>query len=67
MVRYHAILMEEGREYTGFHFYDMTDEDIIALMEMASKGGQKVAIKFYAEKDSPDDVAHIGAMDEGVE
>ena len=65
MFRWNAEVRCEDTENWGhFLFRDLSDSEIIVLGEMAERSGNKVSVKFWAEKEAPEDVAHIGGMDE---
>lgn len=61
------IIKHDSGEYGHFLFHDLSDSELIVLAEMASRSGEDVDIRFKAERDNPDDVAHINGMDEEVE
>lgn len=54
-------------EYGHFIFHDLSDSEMVCLMELAARGHSDQYVKIRAEKDSEDDVAVIGAMDEEVD
>lgn len=61
------IIKHDSEEYGHFLFHDLSDSELIVLAEMASRSGDDVEILFKAERDNPDDVAHIARNDEEAE
>lgn len=58
MMTFHAELrMEEKEEFGSFKFDNLTDADVLALYEIAAKGGKKVSVRFWAENRS--EPAHL--------
>lgn len=64
--RWNAEIQTNSGDWGRFHFRDLSDSELIVLAELASRTGD-VSIKFKAEKDNKDDVAHIAGNDEEVE
>lgn len=67
MYRWNAEIYTNSGEWGHFHFRDLSDSELMVLAELATRSGTDVSIKFTAEKDNEDDVAHIAGNDEEVE
>ena len=61
MCKWHALL-EDGKTFNRYDFYDLTDEGLVDILKKASINNPNAYAKVWCEK-GPDDVAHIGAMD----
>lgn len=64
MTRWSAKVINEGdAEYGRFIFHDLSDAELLTIAELACRSGDEVSVKFWCEKEHPEDVAHIGPMD----
>ena len=63
MCKWHAkIENEAAAEWGHFVFHDLSDSELLTILELASRNNPKVTTKVWCEKE-PNDVAHIGGMD----
>lgn len=67
MVKWNAeIICDESNMWSHFMYYDLSDSELIAVMELSQRGHSDVICKVTCVKESPEDVAVISGGDDDV-